>query len=159
MKRLRRLWFENTGTLPSAVDLEELYELLKEQQPKKKKKLGLVFTIKTPNPHGKWYKWGLGWFREEWNAVVETVFKHEKANARKSDLLVLLRPLNIYYIKWCPDRPTRFLSEPLAKIPISYWQFKGFRAGQDVTHRLGMKVKKFKRWSGPTWLHLVGVWI
>lgn len=37
MKRLRRLWFENTGTLPSAVDLEELYELLKEQQPKKKR--------------------------------------------------------------------------------------------------------------------------
>lgn len=56
MKRLKRLWFQNTGTLPSAVDLGELYELLKDQHQKKKKKekkLGLVFTIKTPNPHGE----------------------------------------------------------------------------------------------------------
>lgn len=55
MKRLKRLWFQNTGTVPSAVDLGELDELLKDQRQKKKKekKLGLVFTIKTPNPHGE----------------------------------------------------------------------------------------------------------
>lgn len=51
MKSLRRLCFENTGTLPSAVDLEELYELLKEQQQRKKR---VGFGIYNQNTESTW---------------------------------------------------------------------------------------------------------
>lgn len=47
MKRLKRLWFQNKGTLPSAVDLGELYKLLKDQHQKKRKKKSWVWYLQS----------------------------------------------------------------------------------------------------------------
>lgn len=54
MKRLKRLWFQNTGTVPSAVDLGELYELLKDQHQKKKERKKVGFGIYNQNTKSTW---------------------------------------------------------------------------------------------------------